>query len=137
MLSFKGLVKKLNMGVKLFVRNKESLKDNSFPYRICQDAIFTAFPYITKRKIKVSGETFKEIIKKRNVKFSDIKDTDLQENLSKIDSGALVLYTQNEGNIKDFDCVVGLKFKASLSLMISRELGESLMIRYIESEAAN
>ena len=132
-----GLVKKLNMGVKLFVRNKDSLKDNSFPYRICQDAVSAVFPYIGKRKIKVSGATFKEIVKKRNMRFADIKDTELREGLDKIESGALVLYAENDGNIQDRDCVVGLKFRASLSLMISKELGESLVIKYLESDAAD
>lgn len=128
-------LKKLNVGVKLFARNtKESFNEGCCPYRICQDAAPTVFPLLSsKRKIKVTAEFFKQAVKAKNVKLQTVKDAELLKKINEVDSGAVLLYVENDDNIKDFDCVVALKFKASLMLMISTELAESLAIRYIES----
>lgn len=126
------MLKILNVGAKLFKKNRDTLRETDSPYRISQSAVKSAFPFLTKRKIKVSASAFKELIKKRNVTFDNLEDRQLLRSLEEISEGPVLLFSHDDGDIMDLDCIVAFKYKASIKVLVSDELLESFSIRYLE-----
>ena len=120
------------MGTKFLARNKDRLMENICPYRICQDGILSMFPYMTKRKIKCNAEDFKFFLSETNFKYDKILNAALKEEIKNMGQGSLVIYSEKNDNIQDLDCLVCLNFKASISIMASKELLESFKIRYLK-----
>jgi len=130
----KGLVIKLNAGVKAFSKNKDAFKEFNCVYRLCQDAISSIFPLMSKRKIKCSAEEFKFFIENNNVKYQDIPNEELRNQIQAAGQGSLVLYCENEGVVQDRDYIVCLTHAASITPMASKELVNSYKIRYLDSQ---
>jgi hypothetical protein len=127
----KGNVNKINMGAKILEKNKDSLMENACPYRICQDGISTAFNAITKRKLKVTAKDFTFFLDKPSYRYDEVPNPELRKELLAIGQGAILLYCSNDGNMKELDMLACLNFKASISVMASKELIESFKIRYL------
>jgi len=127
----KGLLNKINMGAKFLAKNKDTLMDNICPYRICQDGISSGFPYFKKRKIMCSANDLIFFLSKASYRYDEIPNQQLKSDLLELGSGALVLYCSHDGNIQELDHLVCLNFKASITIMASKELIESFKIRYL------
>ena len=127
----KGVIKTISSGVKLFERNKEAKGDRT-PYRICQEGALSILPLMTKRKVKVPATLFKTVIRQRSLTIADVSDLELKRQLYGLEPGSIVLYSEMDENIRDLDCIVALKFTASIKLMVSTEQIASLTLRYID-----
>ena len=118
--------------MKAFSKNKDSFHENNCVYRLCQDAITSLFPLMSKRKVKCSAEEFKFFIQNPNVKYSDIPHEELRKQIESVGQGSIVLYTENEDSVQDLDCIVCLTHAASISRMTSHELVNSFKLRYLD-----
>ena len=120
------------MGAKAFFRNREVFLEDKYPYRLCQDAMLSLFPYITKRKIKCSASDLLAVVHKQNLVFGDLPSDELRQRVKEEGAGCFVLYAENDPPIKDAEYLVCLCHGASISLMVSSELIESLKLRYLD-----
>jgi hypothetical protein len=127
-------VVKLNMGVKAFSKNRDVFLGNKFPYRICQDAISTFFPFMTKKKVKCSAEDFVFFFQNPSIKYEDIPNEKLREEIKSQGFGSMVLYTENDGPIKAMDHIVCLNHANSVTPMLAKELVSSFKLRYMNDE---
>lgn len=118
------------MGAKALFKNRDVFLDNQYPYRLCQDAIQTLFPFFTKRKIRCSVSDFMYMVEKLNVRFNELPSDELKQRVKEEGQGCFVLYAEKEGPIQETDCLVCLCHGASVSVMVSRELVQSLKLRY-------
>ena len=119
------------MGVKVFSKNKDNFLENKCPYRLCQDAILSLFPFMTKRKVKCSVEEFKFLFQGQSIKFEDIPNEALRNEIREAGPGSLVVYTEKDGPIQDLDCLVCLNHAASITPMASKEVVSSFKARYL------
>lgn len=119
------------MGVKAFSKNKDNFLDNKCPYRLCQDAILSLFPFMTKRKVKCSAEEFKFLFQGQSIKYEDIPNENFRKEIKEAGQGAIVIYVEKDGQIQDLDCLVCLNHAASITPMASKEVVSSFKVRYL------
>lgn len=87
-------LKLINQGVKLFVHNKKKNLDNNpdyCEYRICQDGLMYAIPFMTRRVFFCQEPTFVKLLKEAEIKLEDLPDQELRVQLSSASSGCIVL----------------------------------------------
>lgn len=118
------------MGAKVLFKNRDVFLDNQYPYRICQDALQTFFPFFTKRKIKCSVSDFMYMVEHLNVKLTELPSEELKQKVKEEGQGCFVLYAEKEGPIQQVDFLSCLCHGASVTTMVSRELIQSLKLRY-------
>lgn len=81
-----------NAGVKLFKRNKaKSDDDNYCLYRICQDGLMYALPFMHKKIHYVNTDFFKEILTTKDIIHDKIKNEKLRNEFKKTSHGCVVL----------------------------------------------
>ena len=119
------------MGAKAFSRNRDAFLDNKFPFRICQDAIQSLFPFMTKRKVQCSAADFIFFIQNPSIKYENIPNPELRKQIQDIGHGSFVLYCEKDGVIQDRDIIVCLNHANSVTPMVSKELVSSFKLRYL------
>jgi hypothetical protein len=100
-------------------------------YRLCQDSIHFLLPILTKRKIRVSLDLFKLLIKDINIKHDQITEEATRKQIEEINQGSFVVYI--EESIKGrlvVDALVSQNFKTAMTILVSKIDLESLRIRY-------
>ena len=92
-------LKLVNVGVKLFSFNKKKMlveNEQYCKYRICQDGLIYAIPFMTKRVFFTLEETFVKLLKESEVKNEDLPDQELRKQLAGVKSGCVVLILVKE-----------------------------------------
>jgi hypothetical protein len=100
-------------------------------YRLCQDSIHFLLPILTKRKIRVSLDLFKLLIKDITIKHNQITEEATRKQIEEINQGSFTIYI--EESIKGklvVEALVSQNFKTAMSIMVSKVDLESLRIRY-------
>lgn len=121
------LLNKINLGSKIFVKNKDGFTDNVCPFRVCQDSINIVFPFMSKRKVLVELEDFKFILQKKNLKHEELANQNLITELKELGQGSMVLIYEKNGIS---DLLVCQNFSKTLSIMCSKELYGSFQLKY-------
>ena len=120
------------MGARAMARNREVFLENKYPYRLCQDAVSALFPYITKRKIKCTAHDLLFMIDKMSLRYHELPSEDLKKEINEAGAGCVILYSENDGPIKDTEKIICLCHGASITVMVARELVQSLKLRYMD-----
>jgi 16S rRNA C967 or C1407 C5-methylase (RsmB/RsmF family) len=99
-------LKLCNVGVKLFSHNKKKFQDEKeeyCKYRICQDGLIYAIPFMTKRVFFTNQETFVKLLKESEIKYDDLPDQELRKQFFQNTSGCIVLILVKEKPQCGFD----------------------------------
>ena len=121
------------MGSKAFEKNRDTFAQSACNYRVCQDSILALLPFMKKRKILCSLDSFKRFIFYQSVKHDTIEDSSIKQMLQNLPIGPfVVIYENNMNGKKIIDALCCHNFKNSVTVMCSKELIESYKIRYIE-----
>ena len=88
--------------------------------------------HLTKRKVKVPLETFKQFIQVQNIRHDDIVNEEVRKAVADIPQGSFALYIEEEINGKLVeDCMAAQNFKSNTNMMISKEDIDNLKLRYL------
>lgn len=96
-------VKIITCGVRVFSQTRGTFNSiNECRYRLCQDGILYALPYVTKRVYEVNEETFKTLLTQGSLKLEEfenrLNNKQLKEDLEKLSIGCIVLYLAKKSN---------------------------------------
>lgn len=81
-----------NAGVKLFKKNKSKSNEIDYClYRICQDGLMYALPYMHKRVYFITTDTFVQILKTKEVIHDEVIDIDLRRVVKETKPGCIVV----------------------------------------------
>jgi 16S rRNA C967 or C1407 C5-methylase (RsmB/RsmF family) len=87
-------LKLINIGVKLFSMNKQKNPEEDLDYckyRICQDGLFYAIPFLTKRIFFRQEEFFINLLKNIHIPMVDLDDEEFKTQLKSVRYGCIVI----------------------------------------------
>lgn len=133
-----GMLKLVNAGVKLFSKNKRKTneKDNQCLFRICQDGLMNALPFMHKRVAFTNTECFKQLIAKKDLSTNVLLDENLVSFIENIPTGYIVIVNAKDSNNKVInkenvlDAVCAFSGKNFLNLMIGKEQQQIYFLKY-------
>ena len=132
-----------NAGVKLFKRNKAKADDENYClYRICQDGLMYALPFMHKKVHYVDTEFFKFVLTKKDVAHEEIKNEKIKEEFKKAPHGCVVLVNmkklpENSENVSNeflqenfIDAICCYNSYTRLTTMINKEHQHVFDLKY-------
>lgn len=99
-------------------------------YRPLQSAIDTVWPFMTKRKVKVTLNEFLYLAYNQSIAFKDLDQSkpNIHKIMEEIEMGCFAICCETDKGVKEF--LVAQKMKASLVVMASKEHIEGLKVKY-------
>jgi len=112
--------------------NENSTKKSNVVYRPLQSAIETIWPFMTKRKIKVSFNEFLYLSYNQTLSFVNLDQSkpNIYRIMTEIDIGCFAICCEVSEGI--FEYLVASKMKASVVIMASKEHLDGLRVKYHE-----
>ena len=127
-----GKIKLINMGCKVFEKGKETFAGHSCLYRLSQEGIHFLLPFMKARKIRVSLDFFKAVIKIHSLVHDNIEDKEVRGQMKEMVQGSFCLFIEEEVEGRSVvDAVVGQNVKHSFHLLVGKEELASLNLRYL------
>jgi len=125
-------IKLINMGCRVLEKGKESFAGHECLYRLSQEGIHFLLPFMKARKIRVSVNFFKSVIRIHSLVHDNIEDEDIRIQMKGMSQGSFCVYIDEEiAGRRVVDSVVGQNFKSSFHLLVGKEELASLNLRYL------
>ena len=82
------------MGCKVFEKGKESFAGHECLYRLSQEGIHFLLPFMKYRKIKVSLDFFKAVIKIHSLVHDQIEDESVRAQMKSVSQGSFCIFIE-------------------------------------------